>query len=294
MEKIKQIIDDAYELGVTKITLTGGECTITEDFLKICKYIRQKRIELIIFTNAQNLHDNQNLLNEIINLYPHIIGISLYSMDEKIHDKITKVNGSWKKTVNVIEKLIKANILVEIKCFLTKYNADSYEEVIEYAKKNNCQLAIDTNLMLNNTNSNIDTIITDEQLENFYKYAFKHKLTKQPHIINNILLEDIPCQSGHTTISIKPNLDITTCPNGNIIFGNLNKISLKDFWIDNEKTSTISKWRELKLKDFKECFKNDYCAYCDFCPLKYSNNISKKILCKTAKIKMKVKKLYVS
>ena len=34
-EKIKNVIDEADELGVFNITLSGGECTIDKDFLKI-------------------------------------------------------------------------------------------------------------------------------------------------------------------------------------------------------------------------------------------------------------------
>ena len=170
-KEIKQIIDEAYELGITKITFTGGECTLIKDFYKICKYVRKKRIELIIFTNGQKFYDEPELLDKIINLYPYMIGISLYSMNPDIHDKITGVKGSWNKTISIIKRLLDSNILVEIKCFLTKYNANSYKDIIKFAKQNNCQLAIDSNLLANKENNNFSASITDEQLEKFYKFA---------------------------------------------------------------------------------------------------------------------------
>ena len=50
-DKAKKIIDEAYISDVYGITLTGGECTINNDFLKIAKYVREKRMPLSVHTS---------------------------------------------------------------------------------------------------------------------------------------------------------------------------------------------------------------------------------------------------
>ncbi len=87
-EQAKKIIDDAYSSNIYSISLTGGECTINKDFLKIAKYVREKNMPLYILTNAQKLYDDDDLFKEIISIYPNNIQISLYSMNPEIHDYI--------------------------------------------------------------------------------------------------------------------------------------------------------------------------------------------------------------
>src|SRR5574344_1124735 len=130
-DEIKPVIDEAFKLGVFNIILSGGECTLNNDFLKIARYIKEKRISLEIFTNAQKLYDD-DFYNEVLSLYPYRIGISLYSMRADIHDNITGVLGSWHKTISVIKKLRSQNVNVQIKCFQLMNNSDYYSEVVDF------------------------------------------------------------------------------------------------------------------------------------------------------------------
>ena len=93
LDKMKQIIDEARELGVFHITFSGGECTLNKDFIKIAEYARNKRMSVEIFTNGQILYDNPELLERIIKLYPYRVGISMYSLNEDIHEQITSAKG---------------------------------------------------------------------------------------------------------------------------------------------------------------------------------------------------------
>ncbi len=294
-EEIKPIIDDAYELGLTQIVFSGGECTLIKDFLKIAKYIKNKRIEFIFFTNGQKLYDNKDFFEEVVNLYPHYIGLSLYSMEPEIHEKITRVKGSHFKTLKVIEKLKERNVPVEIKCFLTKYNADSYLEVVNFAKENNFRYGLDENLVPNKNYSNFHAQVTDKQQKDLYKYLYKNKLTKFKNVIDEEFLNDFPCISGRTTLDIDPNLNVTSCPTANFNFANLHNISLKELWNSKNSNSPLKKWSNVTRRDFTNCFKFEYCAYCNFCPGKCIDDYTRiNVLCRVAKIKMEIAKKYES
>lgn len=287
-EQLKPIIDDAYELGATQIVLSGGECTLVDDFLKIAQYIKSKRIELIVFTNGQKLYNDKDFFKKFVELYPYSVGLSLYSMDPAIHDKITQVEGSQIKTLNVIKKLRENNIPVEVKCFLTKYNAEHFSDVIKFAEENACIYTVDVRLEPNKTFSNLYTEITDEQLYSFFKKRFNGKIDNFSKDLNDEYLNDFPCLSGRTTLDIDPFLNVRSCPSADFIFANLNEISLKKLWNSGENI-LLTKWKEINRSNFKGCFIFDYCKYCDFCPAKYTNDHMKKnVLCRNAKIKMKV------
>lgn len=268
-EQIKPIIDECYEMGTFLVTLSGGECTISKDFLKIAKYVREKRLQLEFFTNGQRLYDDEMFFEEVVNLYPYKVALSLYSMNPEIHDSITGVKGSHHKTVSVIKKLIERNVHVAIKCFLTNLNADSYAEVTAFAKEIGASMELGC-MFINNPSRNNTSIKTDdEQLYRIYSDVNSLQKVKRKNFeINEEFLNTNICRGGFFGLALEPNLNILICATmTNLVLGNAKKDSIKDIynsiWVEN---SPINKFMSSKKKDLKGCYSKDYCKYCIYCP----------------------------
>ena len=92
----KKAIDEAYEVGCFRITFSGGEAFLHTRFLELVEYARSKHMSVEIFTNGQLLASNSALYEAIRKLYPYRICVSLYSMDEKMHDSVTTLSGRSK------------------------------------------------------------------------------------------------------------------------------------------------------------------------------------------------------
>lgn len=297
-EDVKPIIDEAIKLGTFFITLSGGECTLNKDFIKIAQYIREKRLALCIYTNGQTFYDNPELLEKVVNLYPFEIALSLYSMNSEIHEKITGIKGSYHKTLSVIKKLKEKNINVRINSFQTKYNPYDCKEIQEFAKENNVSCAIDYELINNPDKSNSDVRITEEQLLKMFKANTSLYKIDNFKIIefNDVFMKKaLLCSAGHKAISINPNLDIYTCPTLKIPLGNYKNVSLKELWKNKDnKSSKLYKIRNIRRIDLSDCYKHEYCKYCSYClgiALSEGSFLKKnKTFCKEAKIRMKVHK----
>ena len=291
-EDAKKIIDDAYDMGVYAITLTGGEATLNEDFLKIAKYIRSKKISLNIFTNTQLLYDDKDFFNEIINLYPHSVCVSLYSMDPEIHDSITGVKNSFEKTIRVLETLKKNNILIRINCFVMKSNFEGIDKVYSYAEENGFSAVFDVRFVNNESRFNAELQLTEEQLTSFYMKYFE----SENCFVENEMAEDFYekriCSAGIKSSVVTPQLELIPCNPFKLILGNLNKQSLKSIYYDKDETTPLNRWRKTKIADVQDCFKEDYCYFCKYCPaVDCLNSLDfKKIetLCRMAKAKMEV------
>lgn len=291
-KNIKSIVDDAVELGVFKIILSGGECTLVKDFLDIAKYVRKKRISLELFTNGQTLYDKPELLNEIIKLYPYRIALSLYSMNPDIHDEITGVKGSHNKTLSVIKKLKKNNVNVEIKCFVQDKNVSSYKEVVQFAKDIGVSYGVDSTFLDNKENNNAHVQLTDKQLFDLYTDTDSDFCIQNKSIvIDNKFLNNIPCKGGHHFFSINSLLEVYPCCCFDVSFGNLNNKSLIDIYRNENPNSNLQQWKRIKVNDLKDCFKDDYCKYCYYCAGKATKENcylgKSEVLCRIAKIKMK-------
>lgn len=293
-EDAKRIIDEAYDMGVYQITLTGGEATLNNDFLKIAKYVRSKKISLNIFTNAQLLFDDKDLFNEIINLYPHSICVSLYSMDADVHDSITGVKNSFEKTISVLDSLKKNNILTRINCFVMKSNFEGINEVYSYAKENGFSAIFDVRFINNENRFNSEHQLTEEQLISFYTKYFDSENCFVENDITEEFCEKRICSAGIKSSVVTPQLELIPCNPFKLVLGNLNNQSLKAIYTDKDETTPLNKWRNTKIKDVQGCYKEDYCSFCKYCPAVENSNALKlkksEILCKIAKAKMKVNK----
>ncbi len=261
-ETAKKIIDDAYSSDIYSIALTGGECTINNDFLKIAKYIKEKNIHLDILTNAQKLYDDKNLYNELLNIYPKSFKISLYSMNPDVHDSITGIKGSHHKSLSIIKSLREKGITVYIAAPQLILNPGSYKEVKEFAEKIGAGFSAGCNFIYNKDNNNLNIKSGFADIEKFY---FD---TIDLNNIRNFQKSDKRiCAAGQTLISIRPNLDITPCVGFNHVLGNYNSTSLKEL-----SEEILPKFKEqFIISNLKECFKYDYCRFCKYCSLQSSN-----------------------
>lgn len=296
-EKMKQIIDEAREIGVLNITFSGGECTLDKDFIKIVEYAREKRMSVDIFTNGQTLYDNSELFERLIKTYPCRISLSLYSLNEDTHEKITSVKGSYHKTLSVIEKLRKENISVEIKNFLLNTNCKDCVSVKNYAKQINATSVADLSLIptIEGDNKTLKYVVLEDDLFELYTNSDSPLYLKNVKKRNiEAIKNDSLCYAGCYSLCVTPNQEVRPCVSLPINLGNLKEYNLKDIWqnaLNKNQDSKLYQWQQVKYKDLQECYKEDYCAFCGYCAGMgmLENGYLKKsdILCRQAKVKQK-------
>lgn len=296
-DKLKQLIDDARELGVFKIAFSGGESTLHKSFIEIVEYARKKRMSVEIFTNGQTLYDNPQLFDRLLKTYPYRVDLSMYSLNEDTHEKITSVKGSHNKTFNVIKKLRENNINVQIKNFLLNINCKDCISVTKFANEIQANTAGDASLTptIEGDKKNFQYIISEEDLSELYTNPESPLYVKdiKKRDITKILNEGL-CSAGSFSLCISPTLEVHPCVSLPINLGNLNAISIKEIWqnaLNKNKDSELYKWQQVSFKDLKECYKEDYCAFCAYCAGMgmLENGFLKKsdVLCRQAKVKQR-------
>ncbi len=282
-EQAKNIIDEAVDLGVSEVLLTGGECTLNKDFLNIAKYIKSKHLKLFIFSNGQIFYDNKDLQNEIINLYPSSVQLSLYSVNPQVHDNMTTVSGSHHKTLSVLKKFKQAGLTVGILNFQSSYNKNSYNDLMTMAESLNIGYYDACCFIYNPDNNNLDAALSEDDIVKYYTGRYptfldlEHKYKKFKKTDKKI------CKAGYSQICIEPDLSITPCMYSKYTFGNLKNTTLKEV-----KENVLPEFQKLyTTQNLKECFKYDYCQYCSYCLVNtcFNSGFLKKeeILCRNAR-----------
>ncbi len=130
--QIKTIVDQAVELGVLWITLTGGEILLRHDFMEIYTYIQKKGCLISVFTNATLIK------SEHIRLFqkypPRDIEISAYGACEESYAKVTRTRN-FNKFISGLEKLSAGSIPFSLKTIMMKANVKYFNEIAQFCKK---------------------------------------------------------------------------------------------------------------------------------------------------------------
>lgn len=261
----KRIVDELYDEGLTKVLLSGGDPFSYSGVWDIIDYLYEKDIAIDIFTNGLGIVGKEKRLAKY---YPHRVCLSIYSGLDIDHDRITRVKGSLRRTISVLDNLSNLSIPMTIKCCVMKTNLKSYYTVSDIGK----QYGIPVQYELNVTDS-IDgdkcvskhLRLSPEQLEivlrdpNTVMYVGKDIESYGETKVN---LERNACQAGYHTFCVTPDGNLIPCCAFHLSFGNLQSQSVHDIISDNE---LLKWWQSLRVKDYEECGKKEYCGFCNLC-----------------------------
>lgn len=280
-DKIKTVIDEFASMGGLRIIFSGGELFLYKGILDILRYCREK--DLMIFLQSNMTLADDETLSIIKQLNVFNVQISLYSMNEETHDAITRVKGSWQKTKNNIEKLVKNNVPIMISCPIMQQNYRDYKELYEYAKSLNVFCYADYVLLAQNnfSKSNLCTRMTMEQTDEFLDVVIASD-SKYETIISSVKSQEEldsfefaqrfkKCDILKSSMCISSNGDVYPCPAWqNMVIGNVYNNSLQDIWLSSPKGNEL---RNINKDDFKKCKVCKFQNYCDMCPVyNYNEN----------------------
>lgn len=260
------LIKELKELGVPKISLTGGDPFVKKDIWKLIEIIHLHGFSFDIFTNGLALIDN---VDKLIEYFPQSVKLSVYSANEDIHDSITRVKGSLAKTLKVADILQKNGVPVYFNCPIMKNNLLSYHTVYELSKKYSALAQFDINLA-DSVDGDIAVSkqlqVSNEQLEillrdpNIPLYVGK----EAPDFGRKILFKNENfCGAGLNLFNITPEGNVTPCNAFPASFGNLKDLSFKDIIFSSE---ALKKWQNITINDYEECGTYEQCSYCNRCP----------------------------
>lgn len=273
--KVKNLIDQLAELGGLHVTLSGGEAFMHKDIIEIARYAREKDMMVSILSNLIALREDQIEAMRELNL--SLVQVSLYSMKPEVHDKITTVRGSFEKTKSAIERLVAADVPVQISCPLMKANKDGYNEVLEYAASLRIKAQTDYIMMAQADldTSNLSNRLSLEETENVIRDIIEHdrqykdETLKQRPVSENIkfdmerYLKQPVCGVGYDNCCITANGDVYPCAGWqDMVLGNVYKQSLQEIWENSPKIKELRNITQASFPQCIECEDRDYCSRC--------------------------------
>ena len=129
---LKDILKQAADLGCLALRFTGGEPLLRNDFKELYLYTRRLGIKVILFTNGTLINSE---LVELFTKYPpgEKIEITLYGLDEKTYESVSRAKGSFRAAMKGIHLLLEGQIPFIIKSTYISGKQDKIEEFDEFS-----------------------------------------------------------------------------------------------------------------------------------------------------------------
>ena len=139
-DAIKAAIDDAISLGVTIISLSGGEPFLHPDILKIVRYIHSCQAACNIYTGGI-YHDGiqymplpESMLRALCGQVDKLI-YNIEAADEQTYEEIMGVKGGFHHMITSIQRSVRMGLLVESHTVLMKINYQLIPQIFELCEK---------------------------------------------------------------------------------------------------------------------------------------------------------------
>lgn len=268
-----RIIEEGRKMNIIHVTLSGGEPLLHKDIIEFLRRCRELDLSVNILSNLTLLSDE--IIEEMKKNPLLSVQTSIYAINPDIHDNITKLHGSLKKTIDGLKKLIEAKIPVQISCPVMKQNKDDFINVVRWGYDNNIAVAVEPVIFAayDHSRQNLSNRLTLAEIGKVIDYELEEGYAD---IISNLVKEkesmksdDPICSVCRYSFCISVTGDVYPCAGwqANVI-GVLKNQSLSEIWETSDKIKSL---RKVKRKDFLKCVDCKDRGYCTVCMMSNSN-----------------------
>lgn len=235
-----ELIQQALDMGLVEVTLTGGEALLHPDFDEIFLFLKKSAIRVNLKSNGLLLTEERVAFlkeNHLEN-----IQISLYGCDEESYEKVTG-HRAFGKTLAAIERVRKAGIPLEVVITPNKYIWNHMEELLRLVESLDVLYSVNPGLIdpLQETGrSGQQHDLTLEQYIELYRMRLSLKgITLPPPCAEEVDLpggnskqqiKGIRCGAGRSVFGITWRGKLHPCRLIEWIGADLSSISFSDAW----------------------------------------------------------------
>ena len=265
--EIADVLKQLAEAGVFFLSLSGGEVLMRQDFFEIVEKARKLLFNVKVKTNGVMIRETEAA--RLRQLGVEQVQISVYSHRPEVHDRITKLPGSLKRTIEAIRFLKSQGLKVSIANVLMRGNFADQAEVNRMARELGVEYTLDPTI---SPKMDGDTSILSLRIPG----AELKQIFNNPALVGNVeefcavppspdedIMEGFPCSAGHTACYISPYGDVFPCVQFPLPSGNLRRQKFLDIWRNSPQLREV---RSIRAKDLPTCSSCSHVGTCTRCP----------------------------
>jgi radical SAM protein with 4Fe4S-binding SPASM domain len=196
------------------------------------------------------------------------VQISIYSHQPEVHDAVTLVPGSLKRSLDAAVFLKSQGLRVILANVLMAQNLQDYQGVRALAVELGLESTLDPTItpMMDGDRSVLSLGIDRDALRQVFR---------DPSLVGNVdefcaiaapadesVLGSLPCSAGHTTCYVSPYGDVFPCVQFPFPTGNVRQQRFIDIWRHSDQMKEV---RSIRLNDLATCTSCTHISNCSRC-----------------------------
>jgi AdoMet-dependent heme synthase len=265
--EIKHLLDEMAEAGVFILTLSGGEIFLRKDFFEILEHARRLMFCVKLKTNAVMIRERE--AQRLKDLHVESIQVSIYSHRPEVHDAITLIPGSLKRSIAAIRFLKSQGLKVVIANVLMTGNMADYPGVRALADELGVKCTLDPTVtpMMDGNRSTVNLGVGVDALRQVFRdealVGNVDEFCAIPDKASENDLESTPCSAGHNACYVSPYGEVFPCVAFPLPTGNVRQQRFIDIWRHSDQMNEV---RSIRLKDLSTCKSCTHVSNCTRCP----------------------------
>ena len=265
--EIKHVLDQLAAAGTFFLTFSGGEVLMRRDFFELLEYARHLMFAVRIKTNAVMIGEAE--ARRMLELGVDQIQVSIYSHRPEVHDAITKLPGSLRRSIEAIRFLADQGLRVTIANVLMTANMHDHAGVQALACELGVQYSLDPTITpkMDGDRSILNLRIPGSELSGVFRnqalVGNVEEFCAPPPTPGEDVMEGYPCSAGHTLAYISPYGDVFPCVQFPLPSGNVRRQKFLDIW--NHSTE-LKEVRSIRARDLTVCSTCSHVGTCTRCP----------------------------
>jgi len=162
------VIDDIKELGFKRVVFTGGEPTLYEELPALISHASRIGLKTEIMSNGYVI--DEQYAGMLVESGLDYMTTSVHHSTPEYHDKVTKVSGSWQRTMDAISNLKKLNPDIRFG-FIFTMNSFNYRDslkVLALAKRKGVGTLIMSHIVFSEPHVDKRLKLSERQMKEFY------------------------------------------------------------------------------------------------------------------------------
>ncbi len=222
LEVIKKAIDDAIDLGVSVISLSGGEPFMHPDIVEIIKYIHNHRISCYVYTSGI-YHDgyhfqplSENMLSSVCGCIDKLI-FNIEAADSEMYEVIMGVQGGFRLMVASVMKSVRLGFVVECHTVVMKINYHKIPQLFAFCEALGISRISFLRLVMQGRaiDNRQFTYLTDEEIKVakklIYEQAKYYSGTIRMGMPMSDCVEKVNCLAGTSKLDIRYDGNVYPC-----------------------------------------------------------------------------------
>jgi radical SAM protein with 4Fe4S-binding SPASM domain len=256
-EEILRLMGDLRAAGCLFLMFTGGEALSHPDLFVFLDRARDLNFAVQLLTNGTMLKPGVAAkLASYRNLQG--VSVSLYGATPEVHDSVTQMPGSWRRTWDGIQRLKHLGVIVRMKMIVMRQNAHEVEAWRAQAVAKGIPYLVDMTITSRHdrTQGSLATRVDRDTMEQLYRGPLRDLALRGK---SRTTERSFACNCALGNVAITATGDVQPCVSVPWNAGNVREQPFAEIW---KSSPVFQRIRGLKISDYEHCAPCDHKDHC--------------------------------